>query len=229
MQAAVASNWLGWSTSMRKTRRFASAKIALRNSELNGLHKDIVLLSECKILKESGQLNKALFLLEPIEQNILALEGIIQDKKQYDKNNKQGRSRDNINCPKGGYPDGLETFEKRKFYAERLFLATQCMAESKLKNAKTVVARYMCAVDLHGNEMSHFEFGRYLESLYHGDVKAREEQGAGGVGANSSVLKGKKRAGGSDDSDWVSGQDTLYRSVQYSTVQYSTVQYSTVQ
>jgi hypothetical protein len=204
MQAAVASNWLGWSTSMRKTRRFASAKIALRNAELNGLHKDIVLLSECKILKESGQLNKALFLLEPIEQNILALESIIQDKKQYDKNNKQGKSRDNSIYPRGGYPDGLETLEKRKFYAERLFLATQCMAESKLKNAKTIVARYMCAVDLHGNETSHFEFGRYLESLYHSDVKAREEQGAGGVGANSSVLKGKKRAGGSDDSDWVS-------------------------
>jgi hypothetical protein len=199
MSDAVTANWLSLSISMRKIRRFYSAKISLRNAELNGLHQDIVLINECKILKESGQVNKALLLLEPIEQNILALESINANKKAYDKNNKQGRTRDNQHFPKGGYPDGLETLEKRKFYSERLFLATQCIAENKLKNAKSIVARYQCAVELHGGETSHFEFGRYLEYLYHNNLKIREELSAGAGGA-SSVLKGKGRsAGGQED------------------------------
>ena len=158
---------------MRKIRRFAQAKVSLRNAELAGLNKEIVLINECKIMRESGQWNKALLLLEPIEQNIVALETIIRDKRKYDKANK-GKGRDSIGA--GGYPEGLQNLEKRQFYAQRLFLATQCMADSKLKNSKSIVARYMCAVDLHGSETSHFEFGRYLESLYHhSDVKTKEE------------------------------------------------------
>ena len=188
---------------MRKIRRFAQAKICLRNSELAGLSKEIVLINECKILKESGELSKALLLLEPIEQNIIVLEGIIQDKKRANKSIR-GRQRDKDQVT--GYPEGLETVEKRKCYAERLFLATQCMADSKLKNAKNLVARYMCAVDLHDSENSHFEFGRYLESLYHSDVRAKEDSaGAGGV-LSSSVLRGGRRAKGGYEEEVVSGR-----------------------
>ena len=189
MKEAVIDNWLGWSNSMRKIRRFAQAKVSLRNSEQAGLNMETVLINECKILRENGQWNKALLLLEPIEQNIVALETIIRDKKKYDKANK-GRSRESGGT--GGYPLGLQTLESRKFYAERLFLATQCMADSKLKNSKSIVARYMCAVDLHATETSHFEFGRYLESLYHhSDVKTKEDMANSNVGITviSSLMK----------------------------------------
>ena len=129
---------------MRKIRRFAPAKISLRNAEVSGLNKEILLINECKILKESGELNKALLLLEPIEQNILALENIILDRKKHEKNDKNNSKTKNRDS-EFRYPAGLETLRKRNFLAERLFLATQCMAESKLKNSKSIVARYVIA------------------------------------------------------------------------------------
>ena len=197
MSDAVATNWLDSSTSMRKIRRFSSAKIALRNAELNGLNKNIVLINESRILMESGNLNKALLLLEPVEQNIPALVGIVKDRKAYDSNVRQGKTHLNKNYPPGGYPEGLETLEKRKFFAERLFLATQCIADSKLKNTKLIVTRYMTAMDIHGSETAHFELARYLENLYHSSVKLKEETGGG------MSFKGKKRQGGFGDADAV--------------------------
>jgi serine/threonine-protein kinase ATR len=196
MWEAVADNWLEWSITMRQIRRFDSSKVSLRNAELYGLNKEVVLINECRLLKESGQLKRALPLLEPVEPNIQILQNIISEKKQNDKTisdqnkGKLGKGNPNHNPnPKGGYPEGLETSEKRKNYAERLFLATQCMAEGKQRNAKCITARYQCAVALDSNETAHFEFGRYLERLYH-DTKGEEDLNSGGGKMAKSKKKG---------------------------------------
>ena len=70
MREEVAQNWLDQCTVMRQAGRFDAARVALRNAELAGLGRDTpgkALLEECRIYKESGQVFRALKLLEPVE------------------------------------------------------------------------------------------------------------------------------------------------------------------
>ena len=61
----VAETWLSVCKSLRQIGRFETAMIALRHAELQGLSSEDVLLEQCHILRETGNMRKALFLLEP--------------------------------------------------------------------------------------------------------------------------------------------------------------------
>ena len=80
MTAEVSYNWLNLSQTMRKIGRYESARYALRQAESigglgqgGGLGQDLILIEECLILKNEGNINKALMLLEPVEINAFHL------------------------------------------------------------------------------------------------------------------------------------------------------------
>jgi hypothetical protein len=111
--------------------RFSAAHIALRSAEISGLSAEDVLLNECRILMEEGQINKALLLLEPVEPDILRLRAVVKSfihRAESSQASQQDPSLDNI---VGAH--GLETEEGRTRFAERLQLATKCMVDSRRK------------------------------------------------------------------------------------------------
>lgn len=69
----VALQWLDLSSELRHLGRFDSARVALKNAEQFGVDAEQALLEDCRIMKEQGQAQKALRLLEPSEINLQAI------------------------------------------------------------------------------------------------------------------------------------------------------------
>ena len=191
-------------------------------------------MHECRLLRDSGQTNRALMLLEPLEMDIAALTDRLKNAKAAAKQHKTGVTFLDF-AP-------FEAMKKREQLAERILLATQCMVDSKQKHGKALIDRFSLIVDLHKSckndddasnlialqraqqrgATSHFEFARYAESLYH-EARAKEEQeeqsnfssnAVGGKGSSTSAASGKRGSGGSnkrgrsrDDNDGTGGGD----------------------
>ena len=75
----IEDNWLQVSKSMRRQGQFDAARFSLRNAEQHGLSTDDSLLHECRILKDSGQIYKALTMLEPVELDLDSVRGAVKD------------------------------------------------------------------------------------------------------------------------------------------------------
>ena len=185
-------------------------------------------MHECRLLRDSGQTNRALMLLEPLEMDIAALTDRLKTAKITAKQNKTGVTLMDF-AP-------FDAVKKREQLAERILLATQCMVDSKQKHGKALIDRFSLIIDLHKSckkdedsnnvvsqqraATSHFEFARYAESLYH-EARAKEEQeeqsnfggnAVGGKGSSASSAAGKRGSGGShkrgrgkDDNDGTGG------------------------
>jgi len=159
----VADNWLGVSKAMLHLGRFDAASFALRNAESAGLNSAVVLLQECQILKESGQINKALMLLEPVEPDLDIIRSI------------QGSSNSSIT-----FTGELANRESRLQFAERLQLATKLMVDSRQKHGKVIQDRYKCVIKLLDKDTADrrqspcYELGRYLEYQYHEAMKSKD-------------------------------------------------------
>lgn len=169
MSHHVAENWLYVSKSLRQSGHFDASKVALRNSELLGiylifltytvfnslfntyqlgLNANDVLIQECKILKGSNQINKALMLLEPVVPDIQALRTLLKTKGHI-------------------LPNNLDTEQKRLEFSSRLFLATIYMVDSSQNVGRGIIERFKCCIDLEKkNDKAHFELARYFEFLY---------------------------------------------------------------
>jgi serine/threonine-protein kinase ATR len=164
----VAQNWLAVSSEFRKFARFDAANLALRNAELWGLGEsslsaggknDTVLLQECLILKESGQVSKALELVESVEIEAATLQMQLES--------------------------GNVSAEAKEMMARKFHIATQLMVSGKLKLGRAIADRYALLIQLQPqNEDVHYEYGRYLESLYH---ELRQRDGGDSSGAPSST------------------------------------------
>eukprot|EP01034_Spumella_vulgaris_P021660 gene21660-27701_t len=156
--SAIAQNWLQLSTSMRQLGRFESARMAIRHAESCGLNAEEVLLQECRILKDSGQISKALSMLEPVEIDVAAIDRVL----------KSSRKKPSL------LPACMDSEEKRHRLAERIQLATQLMVDSQQKQGKGIVERYQVVIALNKNsEQAFFDCARYNEFLYH-DARSKE-------------------------------------------------------
>jgi hypothetical protein len=158
----VADNWLGVSKAMLHLGRFDAASFALRNAESAGLNSAIVLLQECEILKESGQINKALMLLEPVEPDLDLVRSIHQSSHSF--------------------TGELSNKESRLQFANRMMLATKLMVDSRQKHGKVIQDRYRCVIKLYDKENNDqrqsplYELGRYL-GVTENILKARPTDG----------------------------------------------------
>ena len=156
----VAQNWLELSSSLRRQGKLDSARIAVRNAEGCGLPPDQVLLQECRILRDSGQLSRALALLEPVEIDQLGINDALRLKRRNP----------------AALPSYLATEERRHLLAERIHLATQLMVESKQKQGSGIIDRYKIVISLNKYwGQAYFDLARYYEFLYH-DCKEKMEQ-----------------------------------------------------
>jgi len=74
-----------------------------------------------------------------------------------------------------GKIDSSDTVQEKLDLASQILLSTKWMVESRQKLGKTVLERYKAVMALHPYwESSYFEYGRYLECLYH-DAKSKEQ------------------------------------------------------
>lgn len=163
----VAQNWLTLSNSMRQLGKFDSARLAVRSAQNYGLDAESVLLQECRIYRASGEVSRALMMLEPVEVDLTAIEKallILQ----------AGASIPSSRSKK--VPAYLETEQKRRVLAERIHLATQLMVDSKQKQGNSIVHRYKTVISLHPQwPQAHFDLAKYHEFLYH-DAKTKQVQ-----------------------------------------------------
>eukprot|EP00605_Chrysophyceae_sp_TOSAG23-4_P002524 GSChrysophyteH1.ASY1.ANO1.2789.1 assembled CDS len=145
LKGEVARNWLGLSDTMRQLGHFDAARVALRSAEQqSGQTSTETLLQECRILKDSGKIHEALNLIEPVEHNVLAIRQLHREHRK------------------------IITF------SERLYLATQLMVESKVKQGSAIIDRYKCIIEIRPKwPKAHFELAKYYEYLYH-TSKAKE-------------------------------------------------------
>lgn len=155
----VAQNWLELSHSMRQLGKFDSARLAVRNAQSYGLDAESVLLQECRILRDSGEVSRALMMLEPVEVDLVAIKTAL-------KNAKKG-------APLPAY---LDSEQKRIILSERISLATQLMVDSRQKQGNSITSRYNTVIAL--NKMwpqAYFDLAKYHEFLYH-DSKTKLQQ-----------------------------------------------------
>ena len=132
-----------------------SARVALRNAESFHLSPSIVMLEECKLLKESGQVNKALMILEPVEIDCEAIMKI---------------------CNGSIVNEQLRSLEAKTELAERLQLATHLMVDSHQKHGRVIADRYRAIIALNENrEQAYFDSARYYEYLFNESINSNSE------------------------------------------------------
>jgi hypothetical protein len=177
LQPQIEANWMQCSAAMRRLGQSDAARIALRNAEQHGLSGEDALLNECRILKESGQIHKALTMLEPKEIDVVS-QNLRSRVKQVNSAMNDGRkesARAGASDEASRLPAYLSSAEKRNKYAEKLLLATQLMVESKTKHGATIIERFKLVAELRQKwDVAHFELARYCEELYH-DAKVKEK------------------------------------------------------
>jgi serine/threonine-protein kinase ATR len=203
----VEANWLHASKSMRLLGQFDAARIALRNAEQHGLRAEDALLEECRILKGSGQIHRALTMLEPVEIDLLSsdLKGIVREYNSAvssSGSSTRGTSKQQrelqaaIKNAESKLPAYLASKLQRFRFAERLLLATQLMVDSKVKHGSAIMERFKLVTELKQEwDLAHFEFARYNEDLYH-DARAKEIA----ADKNALVLPASRPRGGNSRS-----------------------------
>lgn len=171
----ISHNWLEMSKLYSQMGRFDSARNALKNAEQFGLDPDIFLLEECNILREQGQLQRALILLEPNPVDITMILQHLKIKKKAD------------------IPVYMDSEEKRVRLARRLHQATQFMVEAKQSQGHAILERYRAIVALNKSSGAvFFDYGKYYEFLYHEHVAkelANEANAASEAAAMSSSTR----------------------------------------
>lgn len=166
----IAANWLSFSKFMRSLGKFDMAKLALRNAESVGLDADVSLMEEAYILKASGEIQKALNLIEPTEIDpIMILRSLRPET----------------------LSSYLDTEEKRHRLAAKIQFATELMILSRQKHGRSILDRYKCITALNRHwEKAYYDFGRYYETLYT-EMKNNEDA----VSDTNRVFSGTSRSG----------------------------------
>jgi serine/threonine-protein kinase ATR len=157
------------SESLRKQCKFDSARVAIHHASTYGLSDETVLLQECRLLKDKGDVIKALMLIEPIEIDVNALVLVLKSNRY-----------ETVST--------INTLEKRIQLSEKIHLATQLMVESHIKHGRSILDRYNCVVCLNNSwENGYFDFAKYYEYLYY-DALNKEASNA----SNSSITTNQK-------------------------------------
>lgn len=140
---------------LRQQGHLDAALFALKQSWGLKIDPDVLLLEECKIMKDQGFTQKALTILEPVEIDV----GL-------------------LNLKLENFNSGEEISDQnRKMIAQRIHLATKLMIESQQCQGSTVVERFRTTVALDPSWLeAYFDFGKYYEYLYN-DSLVRDHDG----------------------------------------------------
>lgn len=145
----AAENWMMSCRALRQMGRFDTAMIALRHAEANGIGREEALLEECLLIKDTGNIRKALMLVEPDEGflNSLRMSSI-------------GGSNVTACVP-------TMSDEEINILANRLLLSTRWMHESKLAHGREIVDRFKVVLYLHKEwEDALFYLAKYNDELF---------------------------------------------------------------
>jgi serine/threonine-protein kinase ATR len=149
---------------LRQQGHLDAALFALKQSWGYKVDPDVLLLEQCKIMKDQGLTQKALTILEPVEIDV----GLLNSKLE-------------------SFHSGEDSTEhNRKMIAQRVHLATKLMIESQQCQGSTVVERFRTVVALDPTWLeAYFDFGKYYEYLYN-DSLIRDQDGKySSVGSNT--------------------------------------------
>ena len=160
LRGLVANNWLSSCQALRQMNgRLDTAMISLRHAEVNGLPAEDVLLEECQLIKDSGDIRKALMLLEPDSH---LLERLITLSNSHTKK-------------KPALPFLSEA--DAKIIAGRLLLATRWMVESKLAHGREIMDRYKVVLYLQKDwEDALFYLAKYFDELFESKFKELKQK-----------------------------------------------------
>lgn len=107
------------------------------------------------IVNDSGFINQAMLLLEPVELDIVDLQDSMKKSKVSSTENSQSRFASMIGCQR-------LTENKLHLFAERFLLSANLMSTSNSRHGKSIIERFKLALDLHPNwEEAVFELGQY--------------------------------------------------------------------
>ena len=155
MDAEVAGNWLAVSDMRRRKGDLHGARAALKNAEESGLDAEQVLIKECHLVKESGNISGAIALLEPLELDVSASRSKFRRADAALRQVQQSRE---------SLVEQHMNADQLKAMAHRLFLSAQWLSLSHVKHGKVIIDRYKLALDLHKDwEAAHFELAKYFE------------------------------------------------------------------
>lgn len=150
MNSDVAGNWLALSDMRRRKGDYHGARAALRHAEMSGLDAERVLIKECTLLKESGNISEAIALLEPLELDVAGSRIKFRKDEARDESLQVQKS--------------AEMLLGQQHLALRLFLTAQWLSLSHVKHGKAIIDRYKFALDLHKDwEAANFELAKYYE------------------------------------------------------------------
>ena len=185
LKKLVAKNLLSLADRLGGLGRYDAARIALQQAGRAGLEYHESVLQEALFLKESGQVHKALALLEPVEPDCPKIRSILKNMKSVNvmsempfavAKNSSERAVSIAGLAQIGMelPDFLSCKENKHAFSERLLLGTQLMIESRAKHGAHIVDRFKCLTDLRVRwAQAHFHYARYYEYLYH-DFKRKD-------------------------------------------------------
>jgi serine/threonine-protein kinase ATR len=111
------------------------------------------------IVADSGQINKAMMLLEPVEYDIMKIQELMKKSKSSSDQNSQSRLAAILGC---------QDFTEEKFhlFAQKLLLSAKLMSTSHIRHGKPIIERYKLALELHPKwEEAAFELGQYYHTL----------------------------------------------------------------
>jgi hypothetical protein len=148
LDSAVAGNWLALSDMRSQKGDVHGARAALRHAEMRGLDTETVLIKECTLVKEGGNISEAIALLEPLELDVAATRMKFRKAEAQDAQAEKSTTE----------------FLERRHLALRLFLTAKWLSLSHVKHGKVIIDRYKLALDLHKDwESANFELAKYYE------------------------------------------------------------------
>lgn len=170
---SLSKNWLQYSNCLLQFNRFDTARMALKQAEQYNLDKDLVLLQECKILFEQGNISQALMILEPTEIDLLAINNQLKLKRKSSSNNMAYY---------------LSTEEKKRLLSERIYLSTKYMVQSQQNQGAGILDRFSTVIALNNNwSTAYYEFGKYYEFLYYDALNKESNQNGHSTGPLNST------------------------------------------
>jgi serine/threonine-protein kinase ATR len=117
-------------------------------------------VQESLIVADSGQINQAMMLLEPVEYDIVKIQELMKkSKSSSSEHNSQTRLASILGC---------QDFTEEKFhlFAQKLLLSAKLMSTSHSRHGKPIIERYKLALELHPKwEEAAFELGQYYHTL----------------------------------------------------------------
>ena len=143
---------------------------------------NVDLFQECKLIRDSGRVLEALQMLEPVELDILHIQGVLKSKISagvavvLSAPVSHPIAVDVVPSDKASMPD-IESKMQREHLANRLVLAAKWMIEGKHRHGETVLERFLLALDLRPKwEEAAFELARYMDVMLSSHLSDEEQK-----------------------------------------------------